>query len=37
MHHADVLGVDSGHDLFADAPQETIRLVAAWLDRRSTG
>jgi pimeloyl-ACP methyl ester carboxylesterase len=35
--HAEVRGVESGHDLLADAPEETIRLVGAWLDRGSTG
>jgi pimeloyl-ACP methyl ester carboxylesterase len=28
---ADVVEVDSGHDLLADAPQETIRIVGDWL------
>ena len=29
--HADIRSVDSGHDLLADAPDETIVLVADWL------
>jgi lipase len=29
--HAEVRTVDSGHDLFADAPDETIVLVGDWL------
>lgn len=28
---AEVVVVDSGHDLLADAPEETIRLVGEWL------
>ena len=29
--HADVRSVESGHDLLADAPEETIRIVGEWL------
>jgi hypothetical protein len=29
--HAELRSVDSGHDLLADASDETIELVAAWL------
>jgi pimeloyl-ACP methyl ester carboxylesterase len=31
--HAEIRAVDSGHDLLADASEETIELVAAWLSR----
>jgi lipase len=39
---AEVVTIDSGHDLFADAPEETATLVADWLagnttDRPSAG
>jgi len=33
--HAEIVRIDSGHDLLADAPEETIRVVADWL--RNTG
>jgi lipase len=32
--HADVLTVDAGHDLLADAPDETVAVVERWLSRR---
>jgi pimeloyl-ACP methyl ester carboxylesterase len=35
--HAEVHRVESGHDLLAEAPTETIRLVPAWLDPGTTG
>jgi lipase len=34
VRHAEVERVESSHDLLADAPTETIDLVASWLDRR---
>lgn len=33
---AEVHVLDSGHDLLADAPEETIRLVGDWLDGLAT-
>jgi hypothetical protein len=34
--HAELTSVDSSHDLLADAPEETIALVAGWLDAVAT-
>jgi pimeloyl-ACP methyl ester carboxylesterase len=31
--HAEIRKIESGHDVLADAPEETISLVAAWLSR----
>jgi pimeloyl-ACP methyl ester carboxylesterase len=34
---ADVVEIDSGHDLLADAPEDTMRAVADWLLARQVG
>jgi hypothetical protein len=31
---AEIAIVESGHDLFADAPEEAARVVADWLQLR---
>jgi pimeloyl-ACP methyl ester carboxylesterase len=35
--HAELVTIESGHDLFADAPEEVGAVVADWLDDVKTG
>jgi len=34
---AELRTIESSHDLLADAPEETIQLVAEWLSRTAGG